>query len=157
MAATDPDEERRRLTEFYSKQTDGELASVAEQWYQLTDIAREILRAELVKRGLYQGQLDHVSARAEERTQFRDLVTVRTYLSLPEAELAKGLLDAAGIESFLFDNNTGRMYMTNIVGGVRLRVDADNAEEANRILQESTSGEAALEDDFQPPDDNPSA
>jgi hypothetical protein len=43
----------------------------------------------------------------------------------------------------------------NVVGGVKLRVDAGNAEEANRILNENGSGEAAPEP-FEPTSDDPS-
>jgi len=55
-----------------------------------------------------------------------------------EAELAKGLLDSAGIESFLFDDNMVRMdwFNANALGGVKLRVDAHNVEAANQVLQE---------------------
>ena len=48
----DPEQERRRLTEFYSGQMDGELEQVAGQAYELTELAREALKAELSRRGL---------------------------------------------------------------------------------------------------------
>jgi hypothetical protein len=45
-----------------------------------------------------------------------------------------------GIEAFLFDDNMVRLdwFNANALGGVKLRVDAANVEEANRILDEST-------------------
>ena len=52
MAMIDPEQERRRLAEFYSGQMDGELEEVAGQAHELTDLARGELRAELAKRGL---------------------------------------------------------------------------------------------------------
>jgi hypothetical protein len=57
---------------------------------------------------------------------------------LLEAQLARGLLDSAGIESFLFDDNMVRMdwFNANALGGVKLRVDTHNVEAANRVLQE---------------------
>ena len=144
MARIDPEQERQRLTRLYAGQMDEELENVAAQSHELTDIARETLQAELTKRGLYAGQLDGQSKPPEhDDAEFRDLVTVRTFSTLMEAELAKGTLEAAGIESFLFDENVGRIYLANIVGGFRLRVDAANADEANRILKENAS-EAAL-------------
>jgi hypothetical protein len=155
MAKIDPQHERQRLAEFYSRQTDGELEKVAQQGYELTDLARDALREELVKRGLYVGQLEQLLPKAENRAEFRDLVTVRTFLNPTEAELAKGLLEAAGIESFLFDDNMGRMYWMNAVGGVKLRVDASNAEAASRLLEEDTSSDAAA-DPPELPDDDPS-
>ena len=52
MAMIDPEQERQRLAEFYSQQMDGELEKVAEQAYELTDLARQALRAEMSRRGL---------------------------------------------------------------------------------------------------------
>lgn len=146
MATIDPERERQRLTEVYSGKTDEELEQVAEQAYGLTDVAREALRAELVKRELYVGQLDDEPP-DEENAEFRDLVVIRSYWNLMEAELAKGLLDTAGIEAFLFDDNMVRLdwFNANALGGVKLRVDASNAAAANRILDESISDAAAEE------------
>lgn len=148
MAKIDPEQERRRLAEFYAKQTDGELESVSRQPGALTEIARETLRAELGKRGLYVGPLENVTAPSETEGEFRDLVTIRTFWNPVEAELAKGVLDAANIESFVFDANMiGQNYFyASALGGLRLRVDAANVEEANRVLDEQTSG-APLEEE----------
>jgi len=141
MARIGPEQERERLTKLYASQTNEELENAAAQSHDLTEIAREALRAELTKRSLYIGQLDDQSNPPEQdEAEFRDLVTIRTFSTLMEAEIARGILDAAGIESFLFDENVGRIYLANVVGGFRLRVDAANADEANRILKESDSG-----------------
>jgi hypothetical protein len=140
MTMIDPEQERRQLAESYARQTDGELENLARQASELTEPAREELRAELSKRGLYIGQLEESASAPEQDTaEFRNLVTVRTFWNLLEAEMAKGLLDAAGIESFLFDDNMVRMdwFVASALGGMRLRVDPQNADEANRILDES--------------------
>ena len=149
MAKIDPEQERRRLAEFYAQQTDGELESVARQSNDLTEIARETLRAELEKRGLYVGSQENATAPDCGKEEFRDLVTIRTFWNPLEAELAKGVLDAAGIESFLFDENMigQNVLYANALGGVRLRVDAANVEEANRILEEQATNDASLEED----------
>jgi hypothetical protein len=61
--------------------------------------------------------------------------------------IAKGLLDSSGIESFLFDENIVSMsWYALAVHGVKLRVDKEQAEEANRVLQESLSDAADSED-----------
>jgi len=148
MTTIDPEQEKRRLAEFYSGQTDGELEQVAGQGYELTDPAREVLRAELGKRGLYIGQLEESAAVPEQdEAEFRNLVTIRSFWYLAEAELAKGLLDAAGIQSFLFDENiVGLGWYANAVGGVKLRVDAANVEAANQVLEEATAEAAASEE-----------
>jgi hypothetical protein len=149
MKHMDPQEERQRLTELYAAQTDDELENVAAQAHELTGEAREALRAELTKRGLYVGQLDEDNlAQEQDEAEFRDLVTIRTFWNLLEAELAKGLLDAAGIETFLFDDNMVRLdwFNANALGGVKLRVDKDNVEAANRTLDEAAAEANAPEE-----------
>ena len=147
MSMIDPARERQRLADLYASQTDGELENVAAQAHELTDEAREALRAELTRRGLYIGQLEE-PAPEQDNAEFRNLVTIRTFWNLMEADLAKGLLDAAGIESFLFDDNMVRLdwFNANALGGVKLRVDASDAQAANRVLEE-TAAEAASSDE----------
>jgi hypothetical protein len=149
MTKIDPEQERQRLTAVYAEQSDEELASVAKQGHELTDVARETLRAELVKRGLYCGQLDDISSPGADNAEYRDLVVIRSFWNLLDAELAKGLLDAAGIESFLFDDNMVRLdwFNANALGGIKLRVDADNVEDAKRILEENVSDAISDEPD----------
>ena len=138
----DPEQERKRLAEFYAAQLDDELEQVASHASELTELARQALRAELLKRRLNVEGLDQSSDARADEPAFRNLITVRSFWSLAEAELAKGLLDTAGIESFLFDENMVRMnwFNANALGGIKLRVDAENAEAANTILQEQESG-----------------
>ncbi len=64
------------------------------------------------------------------------LVTIARYRDLPEALLAQGMLQAAGIACELVDENIVRMdwFWSNMVGGIRLQVDRDVAEEANEVL-----------------------
>jgi len=169
MARIDPEQERRRLAEFYAYQMDGELEKVAGQAEDLTDLGREALRAEMARRGLSAAKLEERSetheaaASASERgelvinesayrdrndAEFRDLVTIRSFWDLLEAELAKGLLDAAGIESFLSDSNMVRLdwFNANALGGMKLRVDASNVGAASRVLDESVADAAAAEE-----------
>jgi hypothetical protein len=117
---------------------------------ELTDVARETLRAELSKRGLYIGELEKVEE--SNPAEFRDLVPIRTFWNLLEAELAKGFLESAGIEAFLFDDNMVRLdwFNANALGGVKLRVDADKVAEANRILEENVSAEPPPEEEDSP-------
>ena len=140
MTMIDPQQEKLRLEELYGGQTDEELENVAAQAHELTEVAREALRAELAKRGLYVGQQDETGPE-QDNPEFRDLVTIRTFWNLMEADLAKGLLDAAGIETFLFDDNMVRLdwFNANALGGVKLRVDAANVEAANQVLEEAAA------------------
>ena len=141
----DPAKERARLSEFYASKTDEELAEVASQFHELTDLAGEVLRDEMAKRELTHEQIEARSAANEKNLEFRDLVTIRSYWGLLEAEMARGLLESAGIEAFLFDDNMVRMdwFNANALGGVKLRVDADNVDAANRVLDEAAEKAAA--------------
>jgi len=65
------------------------------------------------------------------------LVTIATFRDLPNALLAQGRLSADGIETVLLDENIVRMdwLVANAVGGVKLQVHADDAEEAIELLE----------------------
>jgi hypothetical protein len=147
MTMIDPEQERRRLADVYSAQSDGELEQVAGQMSELTEVARETLREELARRSLYIGSLAEPAD--SNAAEFRDLVPIRTFWNLLEAELAKGLLESAGIEAFLFDDNMVRLdwFNANALGGVKLRVDADKVQEANQVLEESASAGALPEEE----------
>jgi len=150
MTTIDPEQERQRLAAVYAAQSNDELEQVAAQMTDLTDVAREALRSELAKRDLYVGDLDRpVDTLSPE---FRDLVVIRSYWNLLEAELAKGALNSAGIEAFLFDDNMVRMDWFNAaaLGGIKLRVDAASVEEANRILEAQASAAENPHDDLIP-------
>src|SRR5260370_22426447 len=63
-------------------------------------------------------------------------VMIRRFRDLPEAEIAKSILDSAGIESFLGEENIVRLdwFYSNLVGGIKLLVRAEDAEAASRLL-----------------------
>jgi hypothetical protein len=72
---------------------------------------------------------------------FRELVTIRKFRDLPEALLAQGRLESSGIEAFLFDDNMVRMdwLISNLLGGVKLKVEEENVEVAEEILNQEIS------------------
>ncbi len=90
----------------------------------------------------------------EDELNYRELVTIRKFRDLPEALLAQGRLESSGVESFLFDDNMVRMdwLISNLLGGVKLKVEEANVEIAEEILNQQVS------DDFDPaePEDDPS-
>jgi hypothetical protein len=141
----DPAKERGRLSEFYASKTDEELTEVASQADALTEVAREVLRAEMARRQLLPQKVEDAEPANHQELEFRDLVTIRTFWGLLEAEMARGLLDSAGIECFLFDDNMVRMdwFNANALGGVKVRVDAHNVDAASRVLQEAAEQAAA--------------
>jgi Putative prokaryotic signal transducing protein len=136
MASTDPEKERQRLTDFYSHMTDDELQKIAEDLASLTEVARQVLHAEGVRRRItLLSDAQHVDAYEPE---LRNLVTIRQFRDLTEALLAKGSLDSSGIECFLADDNIVRMdwFISNLVGGVKLKVKPEDVEAANLILEQ---------------------
>ncbi len=156
----DPEQERRRLAEFYSHQMDGELERVAGQAYELTGLAREALRAEMSRRGLavelvelrpvapappaLPGDPPEPEPLAAEASspygelELRRMVTIRQFRDLPEALLAKGSLQSAGIEAVFTDDNIVRLdwFWSNLMGGIKLKVDPEDVEAANEILSQ---------------------
>jgi hypothetical protein len=161
MAKFDPEQERQRLIAFYSGQMDGELEKVATEAYELTDLAREALRAEIGRRGLGTKLIENAPVIARKELpvmpgdpppptqpiepppsdgefELRNLVTIRQFRDLPEALLAKGSLESAGIDAVLTDENVVRLdwFWSNLMGGIKLNVDPENVEVANNILDQ---------------------
>src|SRR6266436_520525 len=108
MARIDPEQERQRLVAFYSGQMDGELEKVAREAYELTDLAREALRAEIARRGLSVALVENAPVIARKKLpvmpgdpppprsleepqapdgefELRNLVTIRKFRDLTEA------------------------------------------------------------------------
>ena len=69
------------------------------------------------------------------------LVTIREFGAMSEGLLAQGCLDSAGIASFLTDVNITRLEWP-LTRGMRLQVDADDAEAANALLKPSAADES---------------
>jgi hypothetical protein len=127
--------ERQRLARLYSGLSEGELQEIADDAASLTEVAREAFKAELERRGL---AFELGGPVAVDSVEQRKLVTIRKFLDLPEALLAKGRLDSAGIESFIVDDNMVRIYwfISNVLGGIKLRVNLEEAETAREVLDQ---------------------
>jgi hypothetical protein len=141
---TDHETERARLARIYSKMSDDELAQILADEKSLTDIAKAVLDAELASRGITQepaaggpqeSPMDDANA-----PQFSGpLMMVKRFRDLPEAFVAKSILDSAEIDSFLADENIVRLdwLYSNLVGGAKLMVRPEDLEEAVKLLDES--------------------
>ena len=70
-----------------------------------------------------------------------ELVTVSTFRSIVDAEIAKGVLDDAKIESMIRSDNAGGMYPA--IGGAELVVRAEDAEKADEALRRAQRGQAS--------------
>jgi hypothetical protein len=62
-----------------------------------------------------------------------DLITLTTFGSSAEAQIAKGILDAAGIDSMIRSDDAGGMYPA--IGGANLLVRAEDVEKAKATLE----------------------
>ena len=143
MILDDPQRERQRLSQLYAAMSDAELLRVAEDPAALTDPALDALEDEADRRGLAIDFEKTTLAPA-----FSELAVVRKFRDLPEAWLAKGALDAAGIESHLLDQNLVRLdwFYSNAIGGIRLCVRVDDARRAFQVLNQPPPDLAGLED-----------
>ena len=128
--------ERRRLADNYATMTDGELQRLARSAGSLTELAWDALDDEMDRRHLELP--DDPDQEPREELQVRELVTIRQFRDLPEALLAKGSLESAGIECFLADDNLVRLdwFISNFIGGIKLNVRAPDAANAQKLLDE---------------------
>lgn len=155
----DPMEHWRQLTRHYAEMSDGELIALAEDFHDLTDTARQVLRDEMRKRGLGDPQSfapavqDHFSQKLSSSArlaaepggagnQSQDFVWKNILCDCSGREEAwqiSEVLGRAGIESWL---DTSRMYyaplpeMGSSAPRPRILVAADDLEAARAILAE---------------------
>jgi hypothetical protein len=129
-------DERRRLATNYAGMTDGELQRLARNAESLTELAWDALQDEMDRRNLE--LLEEEAPEDREQLELRELVTVRQFRDLPEALLAKGSLESAGMDCFLADENLVRLdwFISNLIGGIKLKVRAADVENARKILDE---------------------
>jgi Putative prokaryotic signal transducing protein len=130
----DSEKEIRRLEAVYSNMAEGELRKIAGDAGSLTGEAVHALKAEIGCRGLD----IPLTPAGVDVAELQEHVTVRKFRDLPEAVLAKGLLESVGIECFLADDNLIRLdwFISNFVGGVKLQVRPEDVEAANEILDQ---------------------
>jgi hypothetical protein len=63
-----------------------------------------------------------------------DLVVIRTFLNAIDAELARGALEAAGIDSMIRADDCGGLRPHLWMGGVEVLVRAEDATSAAEVL-----------------------
>lgn len=131
----DDSKERLRLAELYGQMTDGELLELARHPESLTEPAWEALDDELDHRRL---ELPAELTDAHEVVDLRALTPIRQFRDLPEALLAKGCLESAGIACYLRDDNMVRLdwFISNFIGGIKLCVKPEDMQTARQLLDE---------------------
>lgn len=144
MTKADTEAERKRLAMLYGAMSDEELQKVGGEPGELTDWAFEALRDEMKKRGLsWTGEGMPLPSQMEHQRSVEDPgnrpVVLRRYRDMPQAFVEKSVLEDAGFECFLQDDNVVRMdwLWSNAMGGIKLVVREKDAEEAERLLSRS--------------------
>ena len=142
--------ERERLARQYAEFSDVALAELAADAGSLTDAARDALRSELTKRSL---PVDLAKPDNEDPIQQRQtsgpLVMVKRFRDMPEAQIAESILDSAGIDCFLADENTIRMdwLWSNLLGGFKLMVRPEDLDAATQLLDHANVSESTEQGD----------
>jgi hypothetical protein len=133
MSTIDPGRELQRLKHLYSSQTDEQLLQIAQDNPSLTEIAQRALNDEIQRRKLIPPATTSI-----DEVEFREMVTIAKFRDLPEALLAQGNLNSSGIETVLLDDNLVRLdwLWSNAVGGIKLQVKAEDADEATELLNQ---------------------
>ena len=114
-----------------------ELMKLARGYDDLVDEAQTALRDEFARRGLEPPIIEETEDPVAEEDD-PDLVTVGRYRDSPAAFVARAVLEDAGIECFLRDENTVGMnwLWSDAVGGMRLQVAAKDEAAANEVLSQ---------------------
>lgn len=138
MTKMDWEKERERLRQLYAGMHDGELEKIARAADSLTLVARATLRAEMLGRGL-DAPPEAAPESVEKEPDLPGPVIIGRYQGLPAASIAQSILDSAGIEAFLSDDNLIRMdwLWSNAVGGIKLLVREEDAEAARKLLEQA--------------------
>jgi len=128
----------------YQKMSNEELLALARDYDGLTDAAQGAIRSEFAKRGLEPPILDD----PEPQPEWSELATVTTFRDVTEALVAQSVLRSAGIAAYLFDDNFVRIYwyLANFIGGVRLKVKAEDESAAKEILGEAAPASIPFSD-----------
>lgn len=128
----------------YAQISEIELMELAQSYGRLLENAQAALRAEFARRGLEPPLVEEPG-----ELEFRRVVTVRRYRDLAEAMVARTVLESAGIEAWIADENFVRMdwFYSNMVGGMRLQVAGDDETAAREILEQDAPQTIAYGED----------
>jgi hypothetical protein len=141
---------RDQLSDTFGRMSDDELI---ERWRSgnLTEVAVEVMRAELGKRAIDVSEFKRFEPADEDLGPQHDVsfVTVARSLEPLQIEMLRARLQAEGIQAFVVDAgiNQANALVSIAVGGVRLMVPRESADDARRIIQLVRSGGFALRDD----------
>jgi Putative prokaryotic signal transducing protein len=78
------------------------------------------------------------------------LEVAKRFCDLPEALVAKSILESAGIDCFLADENMARIgggLYSNLIGGTKLMLRPEDLETATQLLSQMGTEEIELEEE----------
>ena len=134
------EDEKDRLARLYGTMSDEQLAKIAADPSALTEAAKAALAPQLQSRGL-PSLADLAGQRADQKEKEKALepVLLRRYRDLPEATIAKSVLESAGIDCVLADDNLIRLdwFYSNLIGGIKLLVHRGDLQTAGTLLEQS--------------------
>lgn len=147
MPDHNPERERQRLAGLYSGMADAELQLLARDFRSLSPEGQEALEQEFQRRDLTPEVDLYAPDPGSDVLEWDDLVMIRQYRDLPEALLAKGSLESAGIQTFLVDDNMVRTdwFISNLLGGVKLCVRSQDEASALEVLEEPSPASIEVE------------
>lgn len=137
--------DRATLEREYERISDETLAEMLASG-RLTELAREVAAAELGRRGVDAPAA--APAPADDADPVSGFVTVYKTMSLSEAQLLRARFQAEGIAPYVADEHTVQtdQLLAPAMGGFRVRVPRERADEARRLLAAFQAGGLALED-----------
>jgi hypothetical protein len=91
---------------------------------------------------------------SEAEYELAKLVTIETFSSPWEAQLARACLEAEGIDAVIADEHFFRLYgaLSNALGGVRLQVRPEQADRAAELLRDRRPVFYVVKEDTEPED-----
>ena len=153
---------RESLSETFNLYTDAELLELYRSG-DLTELATDVARAELAKRGLDTARPAPAPSPAPqpepepEPVIESDLVAVARLLDPTEGEMLRGRLEAEGVPAIVVDKQTAtQVFYKYTIGGVRILVPEAYLERAREIVKADARGDYAIDEqtDVGPPSDN---
>ncbi len=161
MNDIDVQQEWQRLEAAYAEMTEDELSSLAEQAYELTDIAKQALRAAMSSRGMKIGLREipptHAETKGEEPggdldPEELDLTDASEVWDADEARRVMRVLYQAGVPAYLGPENLQDVdaFHSSFESGVQIRVPSVDQQRAFRAL-----ARAAAETDHDAEEEKP--
>lgn len=149
---TSMDISKKELAEKYQQLSDDELIDIARK-NTLYKSARDLLRQEFLRREIIAPSEENDTSPNNsmgEHTQYNPgpWVTVAQFTTGPEAHILRARLESEEIPAIVADEHlvTANWFLSNAIGGVRVRVPQFFAEQASTILKEIENGNYAITD-----------